>query len=192
MSLFLVTEFAAYVFVRTFRFYKANVHYNPVLPNLKLLIHMFERFLFRQRNDEQPAGAKWAGASGSTLDCGFFSLKNNGLPAGAEKKSQEHSPTLDRFERLKTEIQRNRTRRQPRYDEICVANRWPRDYYTRKQNFVPFFLFSTWHDDTSWYVEQLKFNVIHGQTVQKEYKIYMDPFHLSMSHDTRGATWIVC
>jgi hypothetical protein len=62
MSLFLVMEFAAYVFVvRTFRFYTANVHYNLVLPILKILIHMFERFLFRQRNDEQPAGAKWAG-----------------------------------------------------------------------------------------------------------------------------------
>jgi hypothetical protein len=61
MILFLLAEFAAYVFIRTFRFYTDNVHYNLVLPNLKIIIHMFEGFLFRQRNDEQPAGAKQAG-----------------------------------------------------------------------------------------------------------------------------------
>jgi hypothetical protein len=61
MSLFLLTEFAAYVFVRSFRFYIANEQYNLVLPNLKIIIHMFEGFLFRQRNDEQPAGAKQPG-----------------------------------------------------------------------------------------------------------------------------------
>jgi hypothetical protein len=61
MILLLLTEFAAYVSVRTFRFYKANVHYNLVLLNLKNLIHMLEGILFRQRNNEQPAGAKQAG-----------------------------------------------------------------------------------------------------------------------------------
>jgi hypothetical protein len=45
---------------------------------------MFEGFLFRQRNDEQPAGAKQRVASCSTLDCGdFFFQRNNELPASA-------------------------------------------------------------------------------------------------------------
>jgi hypothetical protein len=92
MSLFLVTEFAAYVFVRTFRFYTTNVHYNLVLPIFKIIIHTFERFLFRQRNDEQPAGAKWAGREQVNARLWIFLFKkNNGLPTGAEKKSQEHS-----------------------------------------------------------------------------------------------------
>jgi hypothetical protein len=40
--------------------FTANVHYNLVLPNLKTLMHMFEDFLFRQRNDEQ----RWRETSG--------------------------------------------------------------------------------------------------------------------------------
>jgi hypothetical protein len=74
MSLFLVTEFAAYVIVCTFRFYTANVHYNLVLPNLKILIQMFEGFLLSANETTSNAPARNERVvSCSTLNCGFFS-----------------------------------------------------------------------------------------------------------------------
>jgi hypothetical protein len=93
MILFLLTEFAAYVFVRSFRFYTANVHYNLVLPTLKIIIHMFEGFLFRQRNDEQPAGAKQAGWELFNAQLWrFFLSKKKELPACAKKIISEDLP----------------------------------------------------------------------------------------------------
>jgi hypothetical protein len=58
---------------------------------------MFEGILFRQRNNEQPAGAKQAGCElFNARSLRSFFQRNNELPAGAEKASLELSPTPDR------------------------------------------------------------------------------------------------
>jgi hypothetical protein len=60
---------------------------------------MFEGILFRQRNNEQPAGAKQMACElFNARSLGLLFKRNNELPAGAEKASLEISPTLDRSE----------------------------------------------------------------------------------------------